>query len=284
MGGGTGKGCFGCRPPIEEEYQDPAPAVLVNFLFLSMQIDRNWFRDWFNSPYYHLLYFRRNEQEAADFIHRLAGLLHPPEGSRMLDIACGRGRHAAILASLGYDVTGIDLAPDSIRHARMLEQEHLHFFVHDMRLPFRTNYFDYVFNFFSSFGYFSTYREHRNSIRWMSRSLRRGGHLLLDYLSVDQAEARMQPYSELNIHGVHFVIRKWSDASYLYKNIRVEDRHLPAPLSFTERLAKFRLNDFELLFSREGLRLEKVFGDYQLAPFRARQSDRLILLAVKNEG
>jgi 2-polyprenyl-3-methyl-5-hydroxy-6-metoxy-1,4-benzoquinol methylase len=82
--------------------------------FTIMQPASEWFREWFDSPYYHKLYFKRNEQEAASFIHRLLTLLHPPPASRMLDVACGRGRHARILANQGYDVTGIDLAPSSI--------------------------------------------------------------------------------------------------------------------------------------------------------------------------
>src|SRR5215471_8363021 len=93
-----------------------------------------WFRDWFNSPYYHKLYFERNEQEAKDFIDALIRYLQPPPLSPMLDVACGRGRHAKLLADKGFDVTGFDLAPDSIAYAKQYEHEYLHFYEHDMRL------------------------------------------------------------------------------------------------------------------------------------------------------
>ena len=109
-----------------------------------------WFRDWFNSPYYHLLYFERNETEARDFMDRLVTMLKPAEHARILDIACGRGRHSLAMAEKGFDVTGIDISPAMIEEAQKLGRENLHFYVHDMRLPFRINYFNYVFNFWNS--------------------------------------------------------------------------------------------------------------------------------------
>ncbi|HXB90869.1 MAG TPA: methyltransferase domain-containing protein, partial [Puia sp.] len=131
-----------------------------------------WYREWFDSPYYHKLYFERNDQEAAGFIARLLSVLNPGPGSRMLDVACGRGRHSRILAGYGYDVTGIDLAPRSIAFARQYETEHLHFYQHDMRSIFFINYFDMAFNFFTSFGYFRTKRENDNAIRSVRLSLK----------------------------------------------------------------------------------------------------------------
>jgi len=88
---------------------------------------RSWFKEWFNSPYYHQLYFSRDEQEAAAFIHLLLERLQPPPGCLMLDVACGRGRHSKMLATEGYDVTGIDLSPASIEFAKQFESDHLHF-------------------------------------------------------------------------------------------------------------------------------------------------------------
>ena len=85
--------------------------------------DKPWFAKWFNSPYYHLLYFKRDEAEAAKFINKLIDHLNPSPGSYMLDMACGRGRHARCLVARGFDVTGIDLSTDSIIEARKHESE-----------------------------------------------------------------------------------------------------------------------------------------------------------------
>ncbi len=136
---------------------------------------RNWYKDWFNSPYYHLLYQNRNEDEANEWIIHLLQYLKPAISYTILDVACGKGRHSKIFAEKGFDVTGIDLAPENIVEAKQFENDRLHFFVHDMRLPFYVNYFDFAFNFFTSFGFFRTLREHNNAIRTIAQCLKPNG-------------------------------------------------------------------------------------------------------------
>lgn len=113
-----------------------------------------WFKDWFDSSFYHKLYAHRNEKEAADFIDELLVELEVPQNSRIMDLGCGAGRHAKYLVSKGFNVTGIDLAFSSIRSAKKSETKDLQFYQHDMRVPFGNKHFDFVFNFFTSFGYF----------------------------------------------------------------------------------------------------------------------------------
>src|ERR671921_874550 len=143
-----------------------------------------WYKHWFDSPYYHQLYFERDEAEAGKFIGQLLQFLIPEPNSRMLDVACGRGRHSRMLAAAGFDLTGTDLSQANIAFAKQTEHDSLHFYQHDMRLPFWVNYFDYAFNFFTSFGYFATRREHDGAVRTISKSLRPGGTVLFDYLNV----------------------------------------------------------------------------------------------------
>ena len=70
-----------------------------------------WFRLWFNSPYYHLLYENRNDAEAIACINSFTEHLKIPAGSFILDAACGKGRHSRAFAAKGFNVTGIDLSP-----------------------------------------------------------------------------------------------------------------------------------------------------------------------------
>ena len=241
----------------------------------------NWFKDWFNSPYYHQLYFQRDHTEAAQFINRLLGFLQPAATSRMLDAGCGRGRHAMQLAGKGYDVTGIDLAADSIEAARQHENEKLQFFRHDMRNPFRVNYFDYVFNFFTSFGYFETEAEHDNAIHSFSQSLLPGGTLVMDFLNVHYSEDHLVHNSEKRIDDVNFIITKWYDETHFFKKIMIEDESLTEPLVFTEKVAKFSLGDFNDMFSYHGLQIKEVYGDYQFSNYSVKTSPRLIMIAEK---
>ncbi len=240
-----------------------------------------WFKDWFNTPYYHQLYFKRDENEAAAFIDKLIAYLKPPADAVMLDVACGKGRHSIQLAGKGFDVTGIDLSTDSIAEARLSEADNLHFYVHDMRLPFCMNYFSYAFNFFTSFGYFRTRREHDNAIRTIAQSIRPGGIFVMDYLNVHYAEDHLVHQFEKEIEGVNYFITKWFDETHFYKKIVVEDDVLEMPLEYTEKVAKFSLGDFTEMFAYQGLQLQEVFGDYEFGHYDVRKSPRMVMIAKK---
>ncbi len=243
--------------------------------------EKSWFKDWFNSPYYHQLYFNRDEKEAAAFIDHLIEHLQPAKGASMLDVACGKGRHSIHLAQKGFDVTGIDLSADSIREALTHEADNLHFYTHDMRLPFRINYFDYAFNFFTSFGYFKTRREHDNAIRTIAQAIKASGIFVMDFLNVHYAEDNLQHQFEKEIDGVNYFITKWFDETHFYKKIQVEDEALSEPLVYTEKVAKFSLGDFTEMFAYQGLQIQEVFGDYNFTGYDVRKSPRLIMIAKK---
>lgn len=242
----------------------------------------NWFKDWFNSHYYHLLYKHRDDTEAHAFIDRIVHLLKPPPNAKMLDIACGKGRHSRALAQYGYDVTGIDLSYESIREARKFAHDRLHFFQHDMRMPSWVNYFDIAWNLFTSFGYFKTQREHEKAIRTMAQSIKPGGKLVMDYLNVHYSEDHLVPSVHQIEDGVDFHITKWHDEHFFYKQIQITDAAHPSPHHlYTERVAKFSLGDFTEMMAYEHLQIKEVYGDYQLAPYHIRQSPRLIMVAEK---
>jgi len=240
-----------------------------------------WFKKWFESPYYENLYFKRENEEAASFIDKLINHLKPSPSAMMLDIGCGTGRHSVQLASKAFDVTGIDISGNSILQAKKKENDHLHFFVHDMRLPFWINYFDYAFNFFTSFGYFKTRREHGNAIRTVAQSLKPGGIFVIDYLNVHYEEDHLVPESEIKINGVNYFIRKCFDETHFYKNILVEDHKLKAPLQFVEKVAKFSLVDFVDMLSSREMRVQEVFGDYNFDDYDIKKSPRMIIIAKK---
>lgn len=240
-----------------------------------------WFEDWFDSDYYHQLYFERDEDEAKRFIEKILNHLKPPPGAKMLDVASGKGRHAVQLANAGFDVTGIDLSEASVAEAKAYEHDRLHFFLHDMRLPFYINYFDYAFNFFTSFGYFETQREHDNAIRTIAQSLKPGGILVIDYLNVHYAEDHLVHVSDVQMGEVNFHITKWFDESHFYKKIIVEDERLEDIIEQQEKVAKFSLGDFTDMLAYQGMQVQEVFGDYQLNDYHVKNSPRMIIIASR---
>ena len=243
--------------------------------------EQAWYKDWFNSPFYHKLYFERDEKEADAFISKLLHHLEPLPGSYMLDVACGRGRHSRILAKEGFVVTGIDISFDSIAFAKKFENETLEFYQHDMRLPFRVNYFNYAFNFFTSFGYFKTRREHDDAIRTIANGLKPNGLFVIDYLNVHYSEDRLIYNEEKTINGTSYNIRRWHDDTHFYKKIIIHDPILLHPIDFTEKVSKFSFGDFNDMLSYHGLQVQEIFGDYQLGSYDVRTKPRLIIVAKK---
>lgn len=240
-----------------------------------------WYREWFDSPFYHKLYFKRDEKEAQAFIDRLLQHLQPPAGSRMLDVACGRGRHSRFLASRGYQVTGIDLSFRSIEFAKQFEHDNLQFYQHDMRLPSWINYFDYAFNFFTSFGYFHTRREHDDAVRTITQCVKPGGILLFDYLNVHYAEEHLVHNEVKQMDGTDYEIHRWHDATHFYKRIVVRDASLEQPLEHTEKVTKLSLGDFTDMLSFQNVQVEEVFGDYELNAYDVHKTPRLIVVGRK---
>jgi SAM-dependent methyltransferase len=244
---------------------------------------KGWFTDWFNSSYYHALYQHRDDTEALQFIHNLLVYLKPMPNATMLDIACGKGRHSKALHDAGFDVVGIYLSPASIDAAATMQTNGLSFFCHDMRETFRQNYFDYAFNFFTSFGYFNSDEEHQLAIKAMSNNLKQGGTLVLDYLNVGIVDTELEEATESQIDDFIFQIKKWQDQLFLYKEIKVMEAITHQELGvFEERVRKYSLHDFLGFMQKAGLNIVTTFGNYQLEPYDPEQSDRLIIVAQKH--
>lgn len=240
-------------------------------------VKEEWFAEWFDSPYYHILYKDRDESEAEVFIDHLLDTLSPPPGSHMLDLACGKGRYSRHLAGKGYEVTGLDLSRQSIDFARQFEHERLHFFTHDMRKPFRESTFDYVFNFFTSFGYFEEESEDLQTLKNVAYSLKPGGTFVLDFFNAHYVKQRLTGHEHRSIGDITFDISKKQEGQHVVKTIRFADGH--RNYFFEERVRLFELPDFERLFNAAGLHLIQTYGDYQLQPHNWMESPRLILVA-----
>ena len=239
-----------------------------------------WFEEWFDSPYYHILYKNRDESEAEDFIDRLLETLAPRPGARILDLACGRGRYSRHLAEKGFDVTGLDLSVQSIAFARQFEHGNLSFFTHDMRLPFRTNYFDYVFNFFTSFGYFENEKDDIKTLRNVAVGLRPEGVFVLDFFNSAYVIQRLTGSEEKEVDGIRFKLNKKIEGRHVVKTIDFQDQG--RSWHFEERVRLFTPEDFRRIFGAAGLHIQKAYGDYQLQPFHPENSPRLILVAQQN--
>lgn len=240
---------------------------------------REWFGTWFDSPFYHMLYKNRDYAEAQRLIDNISDFLKIGKENKILDLACGKGRHSIYLNSKGYDVVGLDLSRQNILHANQFQNKRLKFFEHDMREPFSENEFCFVLNLFTSFGYFELDKEDEKVIQAMVKNLKPSGQLLIDFLNPYKVIHNLVPSETINREGISFHISKSFQDGFIIKDIRFE--HEKKSFHFQEKVKAIRRFTFEKYFKNAGLELQHTFGDYDLNPYDKTSSDRMIFVCKK---
>jgi len=238
-----------------------------------------WFENWFDSPYYHLLYKNRNEKEAKSFIDNLIDYLQIPNKSKILDIACGKGRHSIYFNKKGMNVTGIDLSENNINFAKKKENITLKFAVHDMRRMFQQNKFDIAVNLFTSFGYFENNEDEMQALDAMAKNLKTGGILIIDFMNIKKLNNSLVKYEKKKINDVTFEISRSFKENYIIKDILFFDKG--KDYKFQEKVKALTLTDFSKLITQAQLKIINIFGNYKLEDFNALKSDRLIIFCKK---
>ena len=253
-----------------------------------------WYASWFDTPYYHILYRDRDYIEAGHFMKRLTKRLGLQQSARILDLACGRGRHSLFLNRLGYDVTGVDLSESSIAFAKAkldhikrgnlelcelgtgkVQLKHIRFAVHNMTESFPER-FDAIFNLFTSFGYFDDPADNLKTIKAIKNGLEPDGYGVIDFFNSYKVIENLVPYNEKIEKGITFKQTRRFEDGNIYKDIRFKDDG--NSYHFTERVQALTITDFKFYLKAAGLELTAIYGSYKLDAFDKENSDRLILV------
>lgn len=236
---------------------------------------KTWYASWFDTPYYHILYKDRDYDEAQLFIDNLNQYLNLPEDAKVLDLACGRGRHSIYLNKLGHNVIGADLSENSIAFAKQFENDTLKFEVHDMRKPFDEK-FDTILNLFTSFGYFPEEEDNVTTLKSIQASLTEYGLAVMDFMNAEKVIKNLVPTEIKTVEGIDFHITRKYENGFIYKNIKFEDKG--ESFDFTERVRALTLENFETMMEKADIYLLDIFGNYKLQKFHNQESDRLIMI------
>jgi len=237
-----------------------------------------WYKEWFGEEYLEL-YAHRNADEAdrhLDFVERhLAPKL--PKPVAVLDLACGAGRHTQALRNRGYRTFGIDLSLTLLAHPTRVPST-----AGDMRqLPFKESTFDWVLNFFTSFGYFERERENFRVLEEIARVLAPGGRFLIDFLNRDVVIAGLKPQEEQTIAGRKVSIERWydEDTRRINKRMRLETPGKPNR-TYIESVRAYSRDEVTIGARWAGLQVDALYGNFSGEPFD-RDSQRLILVGQK---
>jgi len=233
-----------------------------------------WYKEWFAEEYLDL-YSYRDEEEARFQAGFLRTQLGDVSGA-ILDLACGTGRHIQELTADGYKVVGCDLSYVLLRTG-IGQSGPMPLARADMRtLPFKDATLCGLVNFFTSFGYFSTDEENDGVVREMARVLASGAPFLFDYLNIDRELSRLVVREERQMESGKVLIERWFDTfdRSFNKRITIGDRR------FMERVRGYDLDEISIMFTRAGLQIRDIFGDFAGSAFD-KESPRMILIGKR---
>lgn len=237
---------------------------------------KDWFASWFDTSYYHLLYQHRSEEEAQAFIERLVRFLDLQPQTLVLDLACGKGRHARTLHALGLQVLGTDLSEQSIHFAQQSATQGLRFLVHDMRESLTNERFGAVFNLFTSFGYFDDTSDNQRVIDAIAEMLLPNGILVIDFLNAQRVRDTLVASEVVQRGAISFEIQRKISHGKVVKQIGFTDQG--QRFQYQEQVQLLELADFKMLL-QEQFQILHTFGDYALNAYDPSNSPRLILIA-----
>ncbi len=215
-------------------------------------------------------------------------------GSRILDLACGTGRHTVELAKRGYKVTGLDYSAGFITKAKKaakLASVEATFLQGDMRSMNYKNKFDAIVNLFTSFGYFASDLDHGLVLKNIARALKNKGLFLIDlnnatrlltYLTsfeqkVGQGPIKLSRTVTLS-NGLEVTTLQQLDVSLMrWKMVRSWQEN-GEKRSYNTSVRLFTLPEMKHLMAENDLSIEHVWGDFDSTAYNV-DSKRMIILA-----
>lgn len=235
-----------------------------------------WFEEWFGEEYLEL-YPHRDAAEAARAVALIVRRVGLGPGWRVLDVACGAGRHAVAFEASGARCIGVDLSAALLRVARGVTGAAL--VRADMRaLPIRPAAIDLTVNLFTSFGYFERDAEHARALGEMVDTVRPGGWFVIDFLNAPWVRARLvsRETHRLNDKVVHVERSLSPDGRFVRKTIRAEGSR-----RFEERVRLFGLAEIEAMLATAGVQVRERFGDYDASPLGPASPRTIVLGQVE---
>jgi SAM-dependent methyltransferase len=242
----------------------------------------DWFKDWFASKFYLEVYSHRNESDAIKLFNLIQNNVVLSNNSKILDVACGNGRHSNYFAKLGYNVTGFDLSAKLLKIAQKSKLESYlqsNFFCADVRLiPIKAN-FDLILNLFTSFGYFDNDVENFSFIKFASEHLNQNGFFVFDYLNPNFLKNNIVESSEKEIGDLTILEKRRINDKRIEKEIIIKDSENMH--RFFESVQLYSYNEILKVFNNNGFTEMRSFGSYSEDIYDENESERMIIIFKK---
>lgn len=241
-----------------------------------------WYKDWFNSENYIKVYSHRDETEAVKLVELITKSLLLQQGSSVLDMACGSGRHAITFAKMGFNVTAVDSSELLISEAKknaLQTRVKIDFVLSDI-LEFETSKrFDLIVNLFTSIGYFENDEQNFYVIKKAYDLLNQGGYFILDYFNKDYLLKNLIPTTIFSENGFRITQNRSIEGSRIIKKITIENNG--SAEEFYESVRLYSYEEILVYIKKAGFAAIKQYGDYFANNYERETSSRLIIFAKK---
>jgi SAM-dependent methyltransferase len=242
----------------------------------------DWTIGYFDDWYMQLLGFPPDEISDRE-VDSLCNLLQPPP-ARVLDAACGPGRHASRLAARDYDVVGLDSSAyfcGLLRDAAAARGVNVDVIEADLREIACDGQFDAVLNLQTAWGYYDD-DENQRGLNAMGAALRPGGILALELAHRDGLLAGYAPrdwkvledgtiiWAERSfdpVAGVNTAVHRWR-----HPDGKSGQRH--------HRLRLYTATELDRMLRAVGLVAEAWYSGFALTPL-TRDARRVLVIARK---
>jgi cyclopropane fatty-acyl-phospholipid synthase-like methyltransferase len=241
-----------------------------------------WFEDWFNTEEYLEVYKNRNEKEALKLVELILENISVNAGAKVLDMACGAGRHSILFSQKGFDVTAVDLSPMLLQVAEKRaaqEKVKIDFIRSDLRKFSVEKKFSLAVNLFTSFGYFEDDEQNYGILDTANKHLKAEGFFVLDYFNKRYIEKNLVPHSEDEIPGGRIIQDRKIEGKRVNKNIEIHKD--VKTLNYRESVRMYSIDELKSALIQRKFAIKKVFGDFNGNPFDIETSPRIILISQK---
>ncbi|GBD88581.1 dTDP-3-amino-3,4, 6-trideoxy-alpha-D-glucopyranose [bacterium BMS3Abin03] len=241
-----------------------------------------WYKSWFNSEEYLKVYRHRDNKDAEALIELFLNNIDTDRVKNLLDMACGAGRHAVILAQKGFTVTAVDLSDNLLSVAKSSAADsgvNIDFIQSDIR-DFKTDKkFDLILNLFTSIGYFEQDEENYFILKKAYDLLAGGGFFVLDYFNKEYVEANLEPQTVDEFDNTRIVQNRFISGERVIKEITIDSNGKTN--KFVESVRMFSYDELIGALKKIGFKIKNVFGDFKGSKFKLESSPRIIIIASK---
>lgn len=242
----------------------------------------DWFEEWFNTEEYLFVYRYRNDEDAKNLFNLILKNIEIDPGARVLDLACGAGRHSILFAKHGFNVTAVDLSENLLNVARKSAEElmlNINFIKSDLRKLNLSERFQLIINLFTSFGYFEADHENERIIKIVVQHLLDNSYFVIDYFNIVNLEKNLIPISYDKVEDAIIKQERIFERNRIVKKITVNTKK--SEKIYFESVRAYSKSELSKMITANGLKILNIFGDYLGNAFDENNSSRIIIIAQK---